>query len=207
MKILVFGATGSVGKEIVKQALNQGHQVTAFVRNLENSGLRNSANVKLIKGDVTYYSNVEKALRDQDAVLCAIGDGKIGKVRNLGTKNIVEAMEKNNVKRLICQSTLGMGESYDNLNFLWRYIMFGFLLKKAFQDHKLQEQHILNSDLDYTIVRPSALTDGELTNKFKRGFDGNQKNLSLKISRADVAYFMLEQLENRTESRLISISD
>lgn len=207
MKILVFGATGSVGKEIVKQALNHGHLVTAFVRNPNNSNLGNSDNLKLFKGDVTNYNDVEKALQNQDAVLCAIGDGKVGKIRNLGTKNIVRAMEKSNVKRLVCQTTLGMGESYNNLNFIWKHIMFGFLLKKAFQDHKLQELHILNSNLDYTIVRPSALTDGELTNGFKRGFGGNQKELSLKISRNDVAHFMLEQLENRTESKLISISN
>jgi len=100
MKILVFGATGSVGKEIVNQALNQGHQVTAFVRNPNNSVFGNFANLKLFKGDVSNYGNVEKALQNQDAVLCAIGDGKIGKVRNIGTKNIVEAMEKSNVKRL-----------------------------------------------------------------------------------------------------------
>jgi len=69
------------------------------------------------------------------------------------------------------------------------------LLKKAFQDHQLQEQHILNSHLDYTIVRPGALTDGTITKGFKIGFDGEYKKLNLKISRADVADFMLNQLQ------------
>ena len=72
--------------------------------------------------------------------------------------------------------------------------MFGMLLKKAFQDHQLQEQYILNSDLNYTIVRPGALTDGPITKGFQTGFDGEFKQLNLKISRADVADFMLRQL-------------
>lgn len=208
MKILVFGATGSVGKEIVKQALNQGHHVTAFVRNPNNLDFSDSANLKLFTGDVSKANDVEKALQNHDAVLCAIGDGKVGKIRDVGTNNIVKSMEQSNVKRLICQTTLGMGESYDNLNFVWKYIMFGFLIKKAFQDHKLQEQHILKSNLNFTIVRPSALNDGELTGNFKMGFDGKHKDLTLKISRADVAHFMLEQLENRANNkRAVSISN
>ena len=73
--------------------------------------------------------------------------------------------------------------------------LFGMLLKKAFQDHQLQEQYIQNSELDYTIVRPAALTNGPITNEFKIGFDGKFKDLSLKISRADVAKFMLSQVQ------------
>lgn len=208
MKILVFGATGSVGIEIVKQALNQRYQVTVFVRNPNKLEIGSSVNLKLFKGDVSTYSDVEKALQNQDAVLCVIGDGRVGKIRNIGTKNIVKAMEQSSVKRLICQTTLGMGESYANLNFIWKHIMFGFLLKKAFQDHKLQEEHILKSNLEYTIVRPSALTDGDITNNFKKGFDGSYKNLTLKISRADVAHFMLEQLKNdKNIKKAVSISN
>jgi putative NADH-flavin reductase len=86
--------------------------------------------------------------------------------------------------------------------------MFGMLLKKAFQDHQLQEQYIGNSDLDYTIVRPSALTDGTITNGYKIGFDGEHKRLNLKISRADVADFMLRQLQtNGYIKKAVSISN
>ena len=208
MKIIIFGATGSVGIEIVKQALEQGHEVTAFVRNPDKLEVKKSSNLQLFKGDIANAESVKKAIQNQEAVFCAIGDGKIGKIRDVGTKNIVEAMEKANIKRLICQTTLGMGDSYNNLNFIWKHIMFGFLLKKAFQDHKLQEQHILNSNLNYTIVRPSAFTDGTVTNKYKKGFDGSFKKLNLKISRADVAYFMLELLNKDKNIReAISISN
>lgn len=191
MKLIIFGATGTVGKELVKQAVEKGYEVTAFLRNPEKMP---NANLILYKGDVLNVDEVENALKNQDVVLCALGDGKVGKIRALGTKNIIEAMNKTGQKRLICQTTLGMGESYGNLNFIWKHIMFGMLLKRAFQDHQLQEKYILNCNLDYTIVRPSALTDGEITKHYKKGFNGDFKKLNLKISRADVADFMLQQI-------------
>ena len=208
MKIIIFGATGTVGQELVKQAVEKGYEVTAFVRNPEKIQNANNTNLILYKGDVLNVDEVENALKNQDVVLCALGDGKAGKIRALGTKNIIEAMNKTGQKRLICQTTLGMGESYGNLNFIWKHIMFGILLKKAFQDHQLQEKYILNCHLDYTIVRPSALTDGEITNDYKIGFDGNFKKLNLKISRADVADFMLQQIStNEYLKKAVSISN
>ncbi len=208
MKLIIFGATGTVGKELVKQALQKGYHVTAFVRNPEKLQNEKNPHLNIYKGNVLNVSEVEDALKDQDVVLCALGDGRAGKVRALGTKNILEAMNKSGQKRLICQTTLGMGESYGNLNFTWKHIMFGFLLKKAFLDHQFQEQYILQSNLEFTIVRPSALTDGGITNKYKIGFDGNFKKLSLKISRSDVADFMLQQLAATNYSRkAVSISN
>ena len=208
MKIIIFGATGTVGQELVKQAVEKGYEVTAFVRNPEKIQNAHNTNLILYKGDVLNVDEVENALKNQDVVLCALGDGKAGKVRALGTKNIIEAMKKTGQKRLICQTTLGMGESYGNLNFIWKHIMFGMLLKKAFQDHQLQEKYIFNCHLDYTIVRPSALTDGEITNDYKIGFDENFKKLNLKISRADVADFMLQQIStNEYLKKAVSISN
>src|SRR4030095_6060442 len=122
-----------------------------------------------------------------------IGDGATGKIRSEGTKNIIDAMQKTGVKRFICQTTLGLGESSGNLNFFWKYIMFGFLLKKAFRDHEIQEKYLLGSNLDFIIVRPSAFTDGE-TGEYKIGFNGNEKNLKLKIARSAVADFMIRQI-------------
>jgi putative NADH-flavin reductase len=208
MKVIIFGATGTVGVEIVKQALKKGNEVTAFVRNPEKIQNLNHPNLIICKGDVLNINDIENALQNQEAVFCALGDGKEGKIRASGTKNIIDVMNKIGLKRLICQTTLGMGESYGNLNFIWKKIMFGMLLKKAFQDHQLQEKYLLNSDLDYTIVRPSALTEGEITNKYKIGFDGTYKNLNLKISRTDVAEFMLRQLQtNEYLKKTVSISN
>lgn len=208
MKLLIFGATGSVGRELVKQALAQHHVVIAFVRNPLSLAEVTHPNLHLVKGDVLRLAEVEKAVYGQDAVLCAIGDGKKGVVRAPGTKNIIQSMTRAQVNRFICQTTLGMGESYGNLNFFWRHIMFGFLLKKAFLDHQLQEQYIQDSPLNYTIVRPGALVDGEATNKYQYAFDGTHKNLSLKITKADVAAFMLQQLSQVAyQHQAVSISN
>ncbi len=208
MKLIIFGATGTVGKELVKQAVAKGYDVTAFVRQPEKMQNTDHPNLIICKGDVLNVIDVKNALKNQDVVLCALGDGKMGKIRALGTKNIIDTMNKTGQKRLICQTTLGMGESYGNLNFIWKHIMFGMLLKKAFQDHQLQEKYILNCNLDYTIVRPSALTEGEITNQYKIGFDGKYKKLNLKISRADVADFMLQQVSITEYSKKpVSISN
>lgn len=208
MNIIVFGATGTVGTEIVKQALEKGYDVTAFLRNPEKMTSLNHPNLRVYTGDVTNAEEVKNAVKNHDAVFCALGDGRIGKIRALGTLNIVHAMNSVSVRKLICLSTLGIGDSYGNLNFIWKHIMFGMLLKKAFNDHKLQEEYIRNSDLDYTIVRPSALTDGAITSGYAIGFDEKYKKLNLKISRADVADFMLRQLHREDYlKKAVSISN
>jgi putative NADH-flavin reductase len=104
-------------------------------------------------------------------------------------------MEHSGVRRLICQTTLGVGESMSNLNFFWRYVMFGWFLKDAFEDHVQQERVVTESKLDWTIVRPAAFTDGPLTGHYRHGFSGLDRNLTLKISRMDVAHFLLDQLD------------
>ncbi|SHJ07363.1 Putative NADH-flavin reductase [Tangfeifania diversioriginum] len=208
MQILIFGATGSLGSHIVEQALEKDYSVKAFTRNPEKLRGLNNSHLTTIQGDVNNLSEVENAMKDVDAVFCALGDGAKGKVRAAGTRNIIKAMKKSGVKRLICQTTLGLGDSWNNLNFFWKYIMFGFLLKKAFQDHQLQEKYILESGLNYTIVRPGAFTNGEVTQSFQIDFDAHAKNLALKISRADIAFFMLEQLASeKFVGRVVSISN
>ena len=194
MNIIVFGSTGSVGSEIVTQALGKGYYVTVFVRNPEKFPLAERKSLKIYKGDVLNLEDVKKAMQNQEAVLCALGDGKIGKIRAQGTANIIKAMNGAGLKRLLCLSTIGTGDSYENLNFIWKHVMFGFLLKKVLPDHNLQEQYIQQSNLDYTIVRPGALKNGAITNTYKIGFAKGLKKLSLKINRVDVADFMLRQL-------------
>ena len=208
MKLIIFGATGTVGIQLLKQALQQGYEVTAFTRSPEKLESLSQTNLRIFKGDLLNPKDVESAMQNHGAVLCAIGDGNKGNVRATGTKNIITAMQRKGIKRLICQTTLGLGESQGNLNFFWKHIMFGLLLKKAFQDHQLQEHYLVDSNLEFTIVRPSAFTDGEVTRTYKIGFDGNYKKLSLKISRADVADFMLQQLGNQAYLKAaVSISN
>ncbi|MDM1299662.1 SDR family oxidoreductase [Empedobacter falsenii] len=208
MKIIVFGATGSVGKKIVNQALEKGYSVTAFVRNPEKLTSKNHPNLNIFQGDVLNLADVKEAVKNQDVVLCALGDGKIGKIRAEGTKQIITALKDSTTNRFICQSTIGAGNSYTNLNFIWKYVMFGFLLKKVLPDHNLQEKYIMESDLDYTIVRPSALTDGEISTNYQENFDETVKKLSLKISRPDVANFMIQQIDSKKYlKKAVSISN
>lgn len=200
MKIIIFGATGTVGRHLVEQALSQGHQVTAFSRNpkalkLDRQGLT------LRSGDVLDPAAVADAVQGHDAVLVALGAGRKGTVRSLGTKHVIDAMERRGVRRLVCQSTLGAGDSRAVLNFFWKRIMFGFFLKEAYADHQVQEAFVRQCDLDWIIVRPGAFTDGPATGAYKRGFPATEKNLKLKISRADVANFMLRQISDDTYLR------
>lgn len=196
MELLVVGATGTTGREVVIQALSLGHSVTAFARNPTPLREIRHHNLQLMSGDVMDPLTVEKAVRGKHAVLSTLGAGRKGVVRSEGTRHIIEAMEKNKVRRFICQTTLGAGDSRVHLNFFWKYLMFGMLLREAYRDHEIQEKYIRNSRLDWTIVRPAALTDGPATGKYRHGFSAGEKNLKLKVSRQDVALFMLMQLSS-----------
>lgn len=193
MKLIVFGSTGSIGRQLVNQALDQGHTVTAFARDAKKVGIKHD-NLQVAQGDVMDAASVENAAQGHDAVLCSIGAGRKGTVRSEGTRNIISAMKKMGIRRFICQSTLGVGDSWGNLNAFWKYIMFGLLLRPAYADHVNQEGYVKQSDLDWTIVRPGAFIDGERTGQYRHGFPGTDKTTKLKISRADVADFMLKQL-------------
>ncbi|MDJ0582613.1 NAD(P)-dependent oxidoreductase [Crocosphaera sp.] len=194
MKLVVFGATGNIGQQVVKQALEQGHEVTAFARNPLKLDIKHPK-LQLFQGDVMDNARVEQALQGQEIVVCTLGSGKnlSGNVRSKGSENIIKAMKKCGIKRFICQSTLGVGESWENLNFYWKYIMFGFILRKVFADHERQEDMVQNSGLDWTIIRPGAFIEGELTGQYRHGFPGTDKTSKLTITHADVADFILKQ--------------
>ena len=194
MNVLIFGATGATGRHLVKQALEQNHTVTAFARN--PAGLESTHS---IQGDVLDATLVEVAVQGQDAVLCALGAPTSDKtmLRSSGTRNILCAMKKAGVERLVCQSSLGFGDSRDILPFHFKYILVPLVLKHAFADHESQEGLIKRSGLRWTIVRPANLTNGGFTGAYKHGFGVTEK-IKLKISRADVADFMVRQLSDNT---------
>ena len=200
MKLIVFGSTGTVGRHLVEQALQQGHDVTAFSRKPESLEIRHD-NLKLAKGDALNPNDVARAVQGHDAVLVALGAGRNGNIRAKGTINVLKGMEQHGIRRLVCQTTLGIGKSIHNLNFFWRYLMFGMLLRPAYMDHVVQETAIEESDVDWVIIRPGAFTDGPATGNYKHGFSPFEPSLKLKVSRADVAGFMLRQLVDNTYLR------
>lgn len=200
MKVLIFGATGTTGKEVVKQALEREYEVSAFVRNPDKMQLKHK-NLTVVQGDVMNPQSIDEIMHGHEAVLSSLGAGAKGSIRSEGTQNIIRAMEKADVRRFISQSTLGVGDSKGNLNFYWKYIMFGLIIRRAFLDHIKQENYIKQSRLDWTIVRPGALTVGEKTGSYRHGFSGQDSSTKLKISASDVADFMLEQLRSDTYLR------
>ena len=195
MKIIVFGSTGTIGLHVIKQAVDDGHQVTAFARDTSKIGLDHPRLLK-VSGDVMNPASIAERISDHDVVLVVLGAGRKGGVRSIGTRNIINAMKAHGMKRLICQSSLGVGDSRINLNFFWKYIMFGLLLRPAYADHELQEQYVRESELDWTIVRPAAFTDGNRTGKYHHGILSIDESPLLKISRADVADFLLKQVSD-----------
>jgi uncharacterized protein YbjT (DUF2867 family) len=205
-RITVFGATGSVGRHVVEQALATGHSVTAFTRDASHVTARHDR-LEVVVGDATVTEEVLPAVKGADAVIVVLGDGRGAGVREHGTRAVVEAMQAAGVRRLVCQSTLGAGDSRGNLNFVWKYVMFGMLLRAAYADHQRQEEVVRASDTDWTIVRPSAFTDGPRTGAYRHGFGPDEKGLDLKISRADVADFLLRQVSDDTAvGRAVAVS-
>ena len=199
MKLLIFGSTGGTGRELLKQALGQGYNVTAFARDPARLDDITHANLQVVSGDVLNPADVENAVARHEAVFCTIGTGaKRTTLREDGTRNIVEAMEKTGVQRFICQSSLGVGDSRGNLPFFTKYIIVFVFLRHAFADHERQEAVVKQSSLAWTIVRPPHLRDGPRTGVYRHGFPTSDKQTKGKISRADVADFMLKQLTDDT---------
>lgn len=199
MQILILGSTGGTGRELVKQGLGRGYNITAFARrpdalNIEHENLSKAA------GDILEKGSLEAAIMNQDAVLSALGVNAFRQTTVLsdGTKNIIEAMEQYNVNRFIVETAIGVGQSKQQLSPVLRFLMLSILLRNVYIDKERQEEVIKESDLDWTIVRPAALTDDELTKEYKVTEPTASAPVRAKISRADVAHFMLNQLEDDT---------
>ena len=193
MKLLIIGSTGGTGRELVKQTLEQGHQVTAFARTPPKLGISHQ-NLRIVQGDVTDQASVEAAVAGQDAVLCALGTRVIRKntIQSEGTRNIIQAMQRTGVKRFVLETSLDLGDSRRQLGFFFAHVIRATLLRNVFEDKELQERIVRESGLDWIIVRPAMLNDGPRTGKYRAGFLASDK-ITRKISRADVADFMLKQ--------------
>lgn len=198
MKVIVVGATGSVGRLTVGELLNAGHDVTAFARAPEKLSITDSA-LRLATGDAMDANDVFDAVAGHDAVIITLGAGMSRKnlIRSKGTTNVIHAMQSQGVRRLICQSTLGARESWSNLNFWWQRVMFGALLAPVLRDHELQEQLVEASGLDWTIVRPGAFTDEATRRPMIEDVPLSARGLDLKIARRDLARFLTRQVAER----------
>lgn len=194
MKILVFGATGSTGRILVQAAREAGHQVTAFVRDPSKLDRRD---VHFVHGDVNDLESVRQAIAGKDAVISTLGSRSMKRDPNLvaGVRNIVEVMQESEAKRLIYMSSMGVGDSKQQLGFFGRHVIAPLLLRSALADHGENEAAITGSDLEWTIVRPTQLTDGPQS-EYRSGEGIRASDSSSAVSRASVAHFMLDQLES-----------
>lgn len=194
-KIIIFGATGGTGVELVKQSIDQGYDVSVFVRKNTDSLKKYIDQVTVYYGDAKDYVSVNKAIVGKDAVLVALGaiPGKKDNILSISTSNIVRSMQENGLKRLIVETGAGLIEDKKMLSSMWRVISLLPPMKIMFDDKRGQEKTVRSSNLDWVIVRPVNLTNDILTNKYQSGQSMKIK-LSSKISRADVANFMVKQL-------------
>jgi putative NADH-flavin reductase len=207
MRIILFGATGGTGREIIKQGLEEGHIITAFVRTPASLNIQNPK-LRVTKGDVLEAKKVEEAICGQDVVISVLGNKtrksfwKVETNISEGLRNILGGMKKNNIHRLIFVTSFGVSKNI----FFPEKLFIRFFLKNIFADIPTQEKLISESDTTWTIIRPARLIDGPRAEKYRRG-----ENLYIhpfsKISRADVAHFILEDLKtNNWQNKIVTIS-
>ncbi len=196
MQILVIGATGGTGREIVKQALERGQDVVALARNPAKLDFKHER-LRVVKGDVMDPSTLDAAVKVCDAVVCALGHKRwLGpsKILSQGTHNLIAAMERRGVKRLVVESALGVGDSIGRLGVYYTLFTIPFILPFYWYDKERQERVVRTSNLEWIIVRPGQLTNGRRRGSYKHGPRVGNYLWSVSISRADTADFMLNQL-------------
>jgi putative NADH-flavin reductase len=202
-RILIVGATGGTGRQLVAQALERGHLVTALVR--DPSALHvEHPRLHVMRGDVLDYPSVEAAMQTQEVVICAIGHKRFfqpTRILSEGTRNILRAMEAHTVRRLVCETALGIGDSAGRMGLSYTLFVIPFILPFYFWDKTRQERLIAATHVNWVIVRPGALTNGAKRNRYRHGRQVGSFLTTVRISRADVADFMLNQMTDNTYLR------
>jgi putative NADH-flavin reductase len=202
-QVLILGATGGTGRQLVSQALERGHQVTAFARNPGRVRPRHER-LTVAQGDVLDYRSLDTAMTGQGAVLSALGHKRWfypNRILSTGTRNLIQAMEHHGVRRLVCETALGIGNSRGRAGLYYTLFVAPFILPFYFRDKERQEEIIRASSLDWVIVRPGMLTNGRRRRRYRHGSDVGHWLWTCRVSRADVADFMLRQLSDDTYLR------
>lgn len=208
MRVAVFGSTGGTGRELVGQALERNHDITAFARRPMKISLLMDY-IRVISGDVLHdQDRVEKAVDGAAGVVVALGTDLTSRnhpVESEGTRNVISAMKERGVKRLIVESAFGVGESREHMSTAHRKLM-DTVLGPIIEDKERQESLVRESGLEFVIVRPVVLSKAGLTGVYRIGEELEPKMTS-RISRADVAHFMLNQLDHpRNLGRALTIA-
>ena len=193
MNLLILGATGPTGRHLLDQALNAGHEVTALVRNAGWLTISHPGLAAVI-GDATDAAILENALRGKQAVLSALGAGNSLKsdIASRAVAALIPALKAQSARRLIFLSAFGVGESFTQASLLQK-VVYKTLTRLIFADKVKADTMMRGSGLDWTLVYPTWLTNGPRTGKYRVGEQLVMQGMA-KISRADVADFMLAQL-------------
>ena len=197
-QITIIGASGGTGKALVSEGLRRGYRVTAFVRNPLRLGIEHP-NLTIVKGDVLDPASLDRALSGSGAVVSALGHHRyysFARIHTRGTANILREMEKAGVARFVCETSVGLGDTAGRGGLLYTLVVLPFVLPIYFLDKAGQEQVIAASNAEWTIVRPVGLTNKPASGKIRHGAGMGSIVKSCWISRADVAAFMLDQLES-----------
>jgi putative NADH-flavin reductase len=198
MRVLVIGAAGRTGRLIVERALGHGHDVTAFVHQkpLELSEDRLTS----VAGDVRDFDDVSAAVAGKHAVAFAISQasGSGSDVHEAGIANVIHAMAESMVSRLAAVSAAGTFARKDKHLTLKQRTLIATALHTVYEDLEAMELRIMASDLDWTIVRPVALTNDPPSGQYRVSLDGQVPLKSSKIPRADVASLVVKALETDT---------
>lgn len=207
MKILIIGATGPLGKEILKLAKKSAFKVFALARN--PSALSDIEGIEVFKGDIFDLDSLRRAMSGVDAVISAFGLKLTRKPTTLlseGTRNMLQVMKEARITRFVCVTGNGAGDSKGHGGFLFDRILEPLLLHEMYKDKTRQEEVIRGCDLDWTIVRPAVLTYGSLTGHYKIAVDLSGFKAT-KISRNDVADFIVNELKSgKFKKQAVSLS-
>lgn len=198
-KLLIIGASRGIGLATVQAALDAGHEVRAFARSAASIAI-DAPRLEKFTGNALAADDVTRALDGVDAVIQVLG-ADINASTLLGgttlfseaTRILVDAMQKNGPRRLICVTGFGAGNSRDALGPLYR-LAFTVTLRRVYDDKDVQEQIIKSSDLDWTIVRPGLLRDGRATALYRVLTEPADWHMS-SVRRNDVAHFLIEEFE------------
>ena len=201
MKIVVFGASGRMGMKVVEQALEAGHIVTAFLRTPSKIAIQHP-NLALFQGDVMDAAAVENAIEGQEVVFSVLGPTRpaepgMNSMLETAAKNIVTAMQKHGVRRIISTTGAGVPQPEDKPKVADHLVnaMLNILQKNFVLDASANVKVIQASNLDWTIVRFPRVTDGAHTGKYRVAYIG--KDSGTQISRADGADFVLRELTEK----------
>jgi uncharacterized protein YbjT (DUF2867 family) len=216
MNVLIVGATGGSGRAATAAAVAEGHRVTVFARRA-SALLSEFPSVVAIDGDAMNPGQVAAAVAGQDAVIVTLGISENPlrvrlrgsrhtpmEIRSAGTRNVIAAMQSHAVRRLVVQTSYGVGETRERLPLVERMV-FALLLRPQIADTEVQERDVRGSGLDWVIVQPVNLTNRDVAELPYASMDGDTRGM--KVARSSVGRFLVQALDDeRLTHRSVSLS-